>query len=50
MGLLNLLEGLIGVVEGILEKLLMSNPDATQLASLSNRISTMAATLDASQP
>jgi hypothetical protein len=47
MGLLSLLEGLIGVVEGILGKLLLSNPeaDATQIASLSSRVGAMEATL-----
>lgn len=47
MGLLNLIEGLISVTENILEKLLAASPDATQMASLSNRISNMAASLDA---
>jgi hypothetical protein len=47
MGLLSLLEGLIGVTESILEKLLAANPDATQVASLANRINAMASTLDA---
>jgi hypothetical protein len=50
MGLLNLLDGLIGVTESILSKLLSSSPDATQMASLANRIGAMAATLDAAPP
>jgi hypothetical protein len=47
MGLLSLLEGLIGVTESLLEKLLSANPDATQVAGLATRINAMAATLDA---
>lgn len=47
MGLLNLIEGIISVLENVIEKLIASSPDATQMASLSNRISNMAASLDA---
>lgn len=47
MGILTLFDALISVTEDIVTRLLASSPDATQLAALSNRVSTMAATLDA---
>ena len=50
MGLLTILESLIGVTETILERILSSSPDATQVAVLATRINTMAATLDAAAP
>jgi hypothetical protein len=50
MGLLSLLEGLIGVTESLLTKLMSSSPDATQVDALTARIAAMAATLDAAPP
>jgi hypothetical protein len=47
MGLLALFDALISVTEDIVTRLLSSSPDATQLASLSNRVAVMAARLDA---
>ena len=47
MGILELFDSLLSVTEAIVTRLLASSPDATQLAALSNRVSTMAATLDA---
>ena len=50
MGLLSLLEGLIGVTESLLAKLMSSNPDAAQVDALTARIAAMTATLDAAPP
>jgi hypothetical protein len=47
MGILDLFDSLLSVTEAICARLLASSPDATQLASLTNRVSIMAATLDA---
>jgi hypothetical protein len=50
MGMLSLLEGLIGVTESLIAKLMSSSPDATQMDALTARIAAMAATLDAAPP